>query len=173
MVDELTMTSTVKKYGVNNAGIVLLNPFLPNAFKRLNFTDPDSGGLIKPHDAAAFLQNCVGADDESGAGLINLLCGLDLAHRQVKPAPNLDIQRLADELLQAVIANWIQLRNSSPTALKESFLQRPGHLSYTGHSWQLEVSNHSYDVVLQTCPWTFEEIKLPWMSTALSVSWAI
>jgi hypothetical protein len=89
-------------------------------------------------------------------------------------------------LLQALIAHWAALGQTSPQALRESFLQRGGRLvqetqaeSVEGPEgrreeparWRLRVEGRAFDVLLDRLPWSYGLIRLPWMSAVLHVDW--
>lgn len=77
----------------------------------------------------------------------------------------------ADDLLTAAIQRWEILKNSSHTALREGFLQRPGKLSQKNGSWHLQVERMSYDMLLDYLPWNLSMILLPWMKDIFRVEW--
>jgi hypothetical protein len=80
-------------------------------------------------------------------------------------------QEEAGALLDAVIRHWEVLRNSSPDALRGTFLLRPGKVSLRGEDWLLQVESKTCDILLEQLPWGISMIKLPWMKKMLWVEW--
>jgi hypothetical protein len=76
-------------------------------------------------------------------------------------------------LLHALITNWEKLRNTSVDGLRQSFLLREGRLlrKESDGSWSLTVSTKAYDMLLDSLPWRFSTVRLPWMQTVLHVKW--
>ncbi len=63
------------------------------------------------------------------------------------------------------------LASSSPAALRETFLQRSGALTYGDTGWLLDVERKTVDVILAQVPWQFSRIRHPWMPDLLAVDW--
>jgi len=57
--------------------------------------------------------------------------------------------------------------------LRQSFLMREGRLlrRESDDAWSLTVSTKAYDLLLDSLPWRFSTIRLPWMQTVLHVKW--
>jgi len=166
---------------VDNAGLVLFNPYLPRLFERLGVLTigeegrPRIEGLEASSRAVHLLQYLVDSRldaPEPELALNKLLCGLPTA-TPVEPsvaASEADLA-LCDELLTVVIANWPILRNSSVDALRETFLRREGRLLHKDDRWTLQVQRKTVDVLVDQVPWTFSMIYHRWMSTPLHVIW--
>jgi len=77
----------------------------------------------------------------------------------------------AHGLLQATIAHWQALRQSSIAAVRASFLQRPGLVKFDDNGWRLQVQPGPFDVLLQRLPWSAAVVKLPWMNAPLHCEW--
>lgn len=166
---------------IANAGLVLLNPYLPTLFERLGLLTPTESGVprIQGLEAASravhLLQYMVNerlTAPEPALVLNKLLCGLRTGQpvaRSVEPAQaDLD---LCDGLLQAVIGNWPILRNTSPGGLRETFLQRDGRLTHTGGRWNLQVQRKTLDVLTDQVPWSFSLVYHRWMIDPIHVTW--
>ena len=74
-------------------------------------------------------------------------------------------------MLEALIDRAKILKEMSVGGLRGSFLLRSGVLSIRDGSWLLRVEKQPYDIVLGRFPWTFEWVKLPWMSAPIQVEW--
>lgn len=161
---------------INNAGLVLLHPFLCDLFENTGHT------VNNKWDSREMLQRSIvltryltsGQDDYSEHDLFlnKLLAGFPLE----APLP-LDIflsdfeKKEANDLLESVIGHWKALRNTSIEGLREAFLQRPGKISGREKGWLLQADQQVPDVLLAKLPWGFSTIKTPWMKEILTVEW--
>jgi hypothetical protein len=80
-------------------------------------------------------------------------------------------QEEAVALLEAVVGHRAALRNTTPDALRGTFLLRPGKISLRDGDWLLQVELNSVDLLLELLPWGISPIKLPWMEKMLWVEW--
>ena len=78
----------------------------------------------------------------------------------------------AQDLLASVIEHWSALKNTSPSGLREAFLQRDGRLADRPDGWKLTVEQRPVDVLLSSLPWGLSIVRLPWMAAPLWVDWA-
>jgi|GEM_PF-3066359 len=167
-----------RTYYINNAGIVLLNPFINLYFQRLKLMTPLRKFLSPEHAqrAAHYLQVLATKDAASPEHelLFNkLLCGLPLDQpiiRSIDPKP--EELELANGLLKHFISQWKKMKNSSVDGLRGGFFIRKGKLTHaqTG-KWILRVEQKPYDILLDSLPWSFNLIKLPCMEKPLYVEW--
>lgn len=164
---------------IGDAGLVLLNPFLPLFFSRLELLEPAHEGDVRriadPSRAVHLLSALAdGRFDrpDPALALPKLLCGLSpdhvVADSIVPGAADLD---LCESLLRAVIGNWHVLGNTTPDGLRETFLQRAGQLARVEDRWQLRVARAPFDVLIDRIPWSFSFIRHGWMPEPLSVGW--
>lgn len=161
---------------LDNAGLVLLWPYLPRFFQAIDLADAKNfPGDEQRERAVLMLQYLVSGETQfpEYALLLNkLLCGWPLPEPVVG---GIDIhereRREADELLDAVIKNWKTLKNTSRGGLREAFLQREGRLVRDDLGWQIKVNRTAVDVLLESLPWGIGLVRLPWMKAALRVEW--
>ena len=83
--------------------------------------------------------------------------------------------------LAAMIAHWHTLGRTSVAGLRETFLQRPGALTYRAQaspegdradaSSHLMVEPRAFDMLLDAIPWSYKILRLPWMPEVLHVEW--
>jgi hypothetical protein len=158
---------------VENAGLVLLHPFLPALFERLGVAADDV--ILQPDRALALLHVLATGNTPAPEYRLlvpKLLCGLPLD--EPAPAPieltKEDLEEAA-ALLTAVIGHWEALADASPNALRGTFLTRPGKLSIRGGDWLLQLEQRSFDVLLDRLPWSIGAVRLPWMTRLLWVEW--
>ena len=161
---------------VDDAGLVILSPFLPHLFGHLDLLDGrtfrDSSAQLR---AAALLRVAAAGEEELAEyqlPLAKLLCGLevDALFELDTPLTEPEIEECT-RMLEALIARATILKEMSVGGLRGSFLLRPGVLAVRDGGWFLRVERRAYDLVLARFPWTFEWVKLPWMSAPIQVEW--
>ena len=171
---EAAAENSTDSYYLDNAGLVLLHPFLPRFFEGLGLLANNQ--LLQPERALGllhFLATGQSVAPEHELTLPKLLCALPLS-RPVAADVGLTIAETdeAEALLRAVIQHWTALRSTSPDALRGTFLARPGKLSRRPDGdWLLQVEPLSYDILLDQLPWGISMIQLPWMPQMLRVEW--
>jgi len=161
---------------VDNAGLVLLWPYLTRFFHGLNLTDAADflSGTARERAVLLLEYLVLGetAYSEHRLLLNKLLCGWPL----LEPVGiTIDLSAgeaaEAEELLQSVIGHWQALGNSSIRGLRETFLLREGRLQRDDMGWLLTVNRTGFDVLLDRLPWAIGLVRLPWMADALRVEW--
>ncbi|MFN4079871.1 MAG: contractile injection system tape measure protein [Saprospiraceae bacterium] len=164
---------------VENAGIVLLGPYLQAFFDELGLSQGDSFVEQMAQYRAAYLLYFLATGEEQPEEpvllLQKILCGLP----QDAPIPAYIPLSAAEKaeslnLLEAVTRNWTALKNTSPNGLRQGFLQRPGSLyDQTGADQirLLRIERRGQDLLLDRLPWSYSMIKLPWMKSLLQVEW--
>jgi len=158
---------------VSNAGIVLLHPFLPRFFEALGIAR--EGALLQPERALHllhFLATGQRVAPEYDLLIAKLLCNVP---PETPVGARVELTTAEEDevsaLLAAVIRHWDALGDTSPDALRNTFLVRPGKLSRRGGDDLLQMEALSFDVLLDRLPWTIGLIQLPWMARALWVEW--
>lgn len=172
---------------VENAGIVLLSPYLPRLFSLLALTD---GAEFKDRECrmrALFLLqylltgNISVTEEETTVyfespeyemALNKLLvawpasealsAGMEITGKEI---------RTLISMLQGVLGNWPKLRNTSLEGFRGAFLLRAGSLQEKEENYQLTVEEAAYDMLLDTVPWSFSLIKYPWMDKMIQIKW--
>lgn len=173
---EIPVTAEDLHY-ITNAGVILLHPFLPRFFRKLELTvegeafkDESSRGMavcLVHHLATGELQT-----PEYQLVLPKLLCGMPLnAPLDHAIAIAADAQTEGESLLRAAIDHWAVLGRCSPDGLRAGFLQRAGKLERRPSGWFLQVERNTIDVLLDRLPWGIGVVKLPWMEDLLRVEW--
>ena len=167
-----------KSVFIENAGLIILHPFLHNLFKATGLMEEDSfeNDFCK-QKAVHLLQYLVNGEQQMPEFLMPLnkvLCGLTNQEHidrfiQLPDAAIIE----AGKLLDAVITHWSVLKNTSAASLQQTFLQRKGKLSFNEPDgyWKLQVERNAVDILLDKVPWGFAYIKLPWMLFPLAVEW--
>lgn len=161
---------------IDNAGLILLWPFLTHFFDRLGLTIKNQFTDDQAQQQAVALLQYIAIDDtnfpEYQLPLNKLLCGMGIEEVYALET-SLKMAELEEctQLLTAVIAQAPILNNMSIPAFRATFLLRQGVLKSRDGAWLLQVERETYDVVLDRFPWSWEWIKLPWMEAPCRVEW--
>lgn len=159
---------------VHDAGLVLLNPFLPHLFERTHVLAEGRIAAGNEGRAGALLSYAVSgmATRERLSPLVLILCGLaPTAEVEAELLAPEDV-RIAESMLAAMRQQWSIVHDSSIVALRGTFLQREGRLHIEAtERFQLHVMRKTVDVLVDRLPWSFALIKHVWMPQALQVSW--
>ena len=161
---------------IRNAGLVLLAPYLSMLFERLKLLQNNQ---FISADASAhavhimqYMADGVAEAPEYMMVLNKLMCGISTAKPVVKKALISDDEKeIINGLLSAVIGNWKGIGNTSVEGLRESFLAREGRLTFKNEQWYLLVESRSYDVLLDSLPWSYAMVKYSWMPQVINVEW--
>jgi hypothetical protein len=173
---ETSDAATDEEVYVENAGLVILWPFLPRFFAHLGLArERELVDAAAARRAAALLEYAAtGTTDAREPALVlnKVLCGIDPGdvfelHEPLRPH-ELDE---AEVLLRAVVERAPILRDMSTAGLRGTFLLRAGRLGAGAGRWLLRVERQTHDVVLDRFPWSIAWVKLPWMSAPLQVEW--
>lgn len=164
---------------VGNAGLCLLAPWFVRLFAMLGYLDEERKKFrsTAAKVRAAFL-------------LQYLTCGTEKAWREAELAfnrlltalpghvplprhlPLTDEERqTADSMVAGVKANWPQMDGTSVEGFRRSFILRQGMLEQEEERWLLRVGEKAYDLLLETIPWGFRQIRLPWLKKYVQVKW--
>ena len=76
-----------------------------------------------------------------------------------------------ESMMAGVKANWDKLKNTSIKGFQRSFIERPGKLEQREEKWVLYVENRTYDILLDSLPWSYRRIQLPWLKKKINVIW--
>lgn len=160
---------------IDNAGVVLLHPFLPRFFNQLMVAKDYI--LIDVSRAALLVHHLVtGAHDAEEHQLVfaKVLCGVPI-ETVLQPTPPIQPAEVGEAraLLTSAIAHWEALRSTSPDELRGSFLTRSGRLDFDDGQWLLRMEHRSYDILLDHLPWGMTHVKLPWMRAMMRVEWSV
>ncbi|GAB2765064.1 hypothetical protein GCM10027275_02920 [Rhabdobacter roseus] len=157
---------------VQNAGLVLLSPFLE---RYLTACKVATERRVLDSDAAVHLLQYLvtgqAATPEPELVLNKVLCGLPVSWPVAASREFADAQRdEADQLLRAVLQHWTALKGTSVEGLRVSFLQRPAKLTRRTDDWLLQVEQAPYDMLLDDL-WVYNPVALPWMPEPVWVEW--
>ncbi|QGY47050.1 hypothetical protein GM418_26320 [Maribellus comscasis] len=161
---------------VQNAGVILLHPFLKSFYSELNIIDKTGKLKESKKELATQILHFMATGEEnvfeSNLVFEKFLCGLPL-HTTVQRESLLTakVKEEVDNLLKNVIQYWQALKNTSPDGLREAFLQRDGKLIQNERNFNLVVERKALDVLLDKLPWNLSMVKIPWMDRLVYVDW--
>jgi len=161
---------------IDNAGLVLLAPYLPRYFDMVGLLDGkqfrDPAAAERGVHLLQYLVNESTDSPEYQLVLNKLLCGVKAGVPICRSIEITDQEKEAsDGLLKGVIGNWPMLKNTSVEGLRETFLQREAHLQLKVDAWHLLVQSKAFDMLLDSLPWGYSTIKLGWMRQPVYVDW--
>ncbi len=174
--EDKDLFSDKDKIYIKNSGLVILHPFLSTYFTRLQMLD--KGDFINEemrHRAVHLLQYLAfgtESNEEHELVLNKILCNIPVEEPVMISIEITEYEKtVSAELLNAVIAQWDKLKNSTAESLQASFIQREGALYKVEDTWNLKVEQRGYDVLLQTLPWGLGMVKTSWMTDFIIVEW--
>jgi len=160
---------------LENAGLILLWPFLPKLFLQLRLIENNIFHSKADAIHAAFLlEYLAGGHREvrnENMWINKLLCGIPLNYPV--ESPNMITTLEADEcdkLLISVVVQWKALKKLSVDNLREHFLKRRG-VFRSEEKAVLGIEPFAIDVLLDYIPWNISSIYLPWMDNVMFVEW--
>jgi hypothetical protein len=161
---------------VENAGLVILWPFLERFFGHLDLVRGKEFLSDAARQRAVGLLQYLATEDSAGPEFLvplnKVLCGMaPEAVFDFGPPITPEEMTAAGDLLTAVIHNAPVLRDMSATGFRGSFLLRHGQLSARDGHFLLRVARETHDIVLDRFPWSSSLVKLPWMTALMQVEW--
>ena len=171
--DELEVTL------VGNAGLCLLSPWFPRLFFLLGYQDEerrnfkDTASRIR---AVFLLQYLVNPEEkdyrEPELAFNRLLVALPAQVPLPKRVELTDEEKeMADNMLASIKSNWSKMDGTSVNGFRQCFIQRDGRLEQQDEKWLLTIESRAYDILLDTIPWAFRQIRFPWLKKYIQVSW--
>lgn len=161
---------------VQNAGLILLHPFLKHFFVKTGIADKQGNLPKEKLDLAVQSLHFLATGNENifEGSLVfeKFLCGLPLKMPVKRQSLlNDEIRSEAGILLKEAIANWKALKNSSPNDLRQLFIQREGKLMQQENKYKLVVERKAQDILLERISWNISMLKLPWRKELIVVEW--
>ncbi|WP_114937099.1 contractile injection system tape measure protein [Mucilaginibacter endophyticus] len=161
---------------INQAGLVILHPFLEYFFKDFGLLHDNDFVDLPARQLAVHLLHYLGTGN-TGAFEYDLyfekfLCrwpANEILAREVE-IPQRMLEE-GDTMLGTVIKYWKALKNTSPGGLRDTFLIRNGKLIEAEKPARLIVERKDLDILLSSLPWGIGVIKLPWMDEPFYVEW--
>ncbi len=160
----------------DQAGVVMLHPFLPPLFTNLGYWKEDQFASDSAWQRAVLLTHYLATGTELPPEeellLPKLLCGRAFELPVIQTTPFTDAEHSeANDLLQSVIRHWGAIGQASPEGLREGFFARQGKLERRSGRWELTVERKAQDLLLGKLPWGLSLIRLPWLKELIHVTW--
>jgi hypothetical protein len=161
---------------VDNAGLILLWPFLTNLFERLELTEDNQFVSRQAmHRAVGLLQHLTTGEaepQEYQVVLFKVMCGMELTEIfQFGDSVTSAESEECTQLLTAALLHGQVFGELPIEAFRQSFLMRKGSLSARDGLWLLRVERAAEDAALLRLPWSTSWVKLPWLASPLQVEW--
>lgn len=165
-----------EEIAVNNAGVVILHPFMGSLFKNLGYVE--NGEFL--NEAARERAVCLihylatGQDEfpEYELQLPKFLCGWPTKLPVNRYLQLSDTEKTeCKSVLSSSIEHWEALKNTRIEGLRENFLKRDGILRREEFGWSLYIEEKTIDILLDKLPWNLSILKLKWMDEMLTVHW--
>jgi hypothetical protein len=179
--EKVTEAPTEQTIYISSTGPVLFAPFLPRLFERLDMLTTGSDGIapiVTPGTvsrAVHLLQFLVDERcdrPEPDLVLNKLLCGVAPA---VSVAPSIDPaenERVAcGEVIEAVIANWSIICDTSPAGLRETFCRARRSADYWTRPPDVAGAAKAVDVLTDQIPWSHSPAYHRWTAEPIHVTW--
>lgn len=182
-VRDIGFTAATGKNVVENAGLVLLHPWLSGDNEQ-GFALFEEAGLAKDNEfvdeqarerALHLLQYLVWGKErqpEHRMVLDKLLCGFP-AERPVDRFLRLtDSEKAACAKIARLVSRaWPGIAEMSLAALRETFLQRVGQISSVPLGIKLTVEKRTLDILIKKLPHGLGIVRFPWMTKMLWIDW--
>jgi hypothetical protein len=161
---------------VQNAGLILLHPFLKQFFMATGISGMQGNPLSENLDLAVHSLHFLATGDENAfeGNLVfeKFLCGVPLKMPVLRESLLSEpIKKEAIKLLEEVVRYWPELKNTSAEGLRQMFIQRDGKLIQEDTKYKLIVEHKAQDLLLERLNWNIAVIKLPWISKILFTEW--
>jgi hypothetical protein len=161
-------------YYVENAGLILMHPFLTQLFENCDLLD--SKGTINDEELAVHLLHYLATKKEkqfeSQMVFEKFLCGVPIKKSIRKDIEiPIELKNQVEELLEYAIQSWEIIKKSSSDLLRYEFLQRSGKLSLKGDNPKVIIERKTQDILLDKLPWNLSICKLKWRDKIIFTDW--
>lgn len=167
----------MKELQIQNAGLVLMYPFIENFFEQLEILKSSLFVSDEAKNRAVFLLQYLVYSridfQEDDLVLNKLLLGIPLEQ------PLIYLNKLTDQEItfcenlfnDGFKKNWNEIKKASISEIQYSFLQRKGIIKIEETRIIIDVERNSYDELTMKIPWTISFIRFPWLEKIIQVNW--
>lgn len=164
---------------VENAGLCLLTPWISRLFAMLGYLDDERKSLKNTAlkiRAVFLLQYIVYGEEreyrETELAFNRLLVGLSQHIPIPKQLPlTSEEKQTADSMVAGIKANWPSMDGTSIRGFRQSFIARSGTLEQQEERWLLTMEEKTHDILLESLPWSFRQIRFSWLKKYVQVVW--
>ncbi|MDV7698771.1 contractile injection system tape measure protein [Chryseobacterium soli] len=160
---------------VQNAGLILIHPFIKTFFEDCGLLHPKTQQLLDPELCAHILHYiATGKTNAPEHDMVfeKFLCNIPVnqtINRHIKLSRKHKSQ--AKKVIESVQHNWPPMKTSSVALLQNEFFQRSGKLVATDYDYNLTIERKTQDILLDRLAWGIGLIKLPWQEKFIFVNW--
>ncbi|WP_281370792.1 contractile injection system tape measure protein [Microbacter margulisiae] len=172
------MENDVSNYLCKNAGLMICHPFLPQLFSNLNYLNEsrqfkDADATLRAVLLMQFIATgAITERNDAELAFPKIFCGMPMDHPiQNEVVLSAEEQHMATEMLERLMAHWLQAGKVSIEGLREVFLRRNAMLTKNDTGYKLIVKRMALDILLISLPWSIHVVKLPWNSNYFFVEW--
>ncbi|SEP23135.1 hypothetical protein SAMN05444671_4665 [Flavobacterium sp. CF108] len=159
---------------VQNAGLIILHPFLKEMLKSCGLMD-DNNTLLNKELTAHILHYAATKRENDYEHLMlfeKFLCGIPLQQSIQKEVKIEDKHKQqVEEMLDSAVYHWSALKNTSTAVLRTEFLQREGKLDWSESNPKLTIERKTQDLLLEKIPWNISIVKIPWIQKLIYTQW--
>jgi len=160
---------------VQNAGLVLIHPFIKTFFEHCDLLNKETQKLTDPELCAHLLHYVATGNinaPEYEMIFEKFLCNIPM-HQSINKHIKLSRKHKneAKNVIESVLHNWSPMKKSSPALLQNEFFQRPGKLVVTEYDYTLTVERKTQDILMDKLSWGIGFVKLPWKEKFMLVNW--
>lgn len=169
------MNDTIFEHYIDNAGLILIHPFLKHLFDNCLLLDKNNE--ISNPEVAAHLLHYVATgreqDYEHTMVFEKFLCNIPVNQpidRNILLPEK--YKNEARDMLRAVLINWDKMKESSIELLQNEFLQRPGKIALKDdESPKIVIERKTQDILLDSLSWNISIVKLDWKKRIVYIDW--
>jgi len=160
---------------LQNAGLILIHPFMKTFFEHCDLIHPETQQLTDPELCAHLLHYiATGKTNAPEYDMVfeKFLCNIALnqsINKHIKLSRKHKTQ--AKNVIESVQHNWNPMKKSSVALLQNEFFQRSGKLVITDSDYTLTVERKTQDILLDKLAWGISLVKLPWKEKFIFVNW--
>lgn len=172
--DFLEESNDFKSCYVQNAGLIILHPFIKELLKNCSVIDDNNVFTDKVlaahilHYTATKREN----DYEHTMLFEKFLCGIPV-QQSIQREVKIDDKHKQhiEEMLDSVVFHWSALKNTSTAVLRSEFLQREGKLDWSESNPKLTMERKTQDLLLEKIPWNISIVKILWIEKLIYTQW--
>ncbi len=160
---------------IQNAGLILIHPFIKTFFEHCDLLDPKTNELTDPELCAHLLHYI--ATGQTNAPEYDMVFEKFLCNIPTNQSINKHIKlsrkhkTQAKNVIESVQHNWNPMKKSSAALLQNEFFQRSGKLVISSNDYTLTVERKTQDILLEKLAWGISLVKLPWKEKFIFVNW--
>lgn len=167
---------------VNNAGMLLVHPFLPLLFQQAGYLNETKPGFKDPASQvrAIFLLQYLVYGEEKEYPETELFLNKIIVDKQPgSPLPRRcpltgEETELVHSLMDGLRRIWSHVQHTSDAGIRQSFFQREGMISREGENpvrWKVKVKDRAYDILLDNIPWSLNLVRISWAKYLIEINW--